>query len=326
MSLPGFDAAGDRVRSLSETKRLALRRLLADQNAEARLLELEGSNLRQLRTGTGANLFVFPATDGSVGYMTGYLPHIPKDWNVFGCQTPGLDGEREPSTSVEEIAAHTVRQIRRVQPASPYHLAGNCMGGLPAFEAAHQLRAAGAEVGTVLHLMPTFQRSWKGLPTLDSLPTRALIDYGFIMERLLGEPVHLPLDAIAAADEADRTDLAIDVLIRHPGLAGVTAQTLRHRIEVYQANLQAMFTYRPDSDPDSTLTVIAVGEEERDEDMIDLESPYAAALRAVPPDRLRVQRVNAEAGSLFDCAEPHMSKIGAVLRDVLSNTLGEGRA
>ncbi|MEV7283120.1 thioesterase domain-containing protein [Streptomyces sp. NPDC093252] len=308
----------DRVRALSDTKRLALRRLIADRDAEARLLALDGSALKLLRGGPGPNLFVFPATEGSVGYMTGYLPHIPDDWSVYGCQTPGLEGEREPYTTVEDIAAHNVRQIRRVQPHGPYYLAGNCMGGLPAFETARQLHLEGAGIGLVLHLMPTFRRQWNDLPALDSLDTRALIDYGFIIERLVGEPVRLPLDEIAGLPEAERTDRVVDFLARHPSLKGVDTAVVRHRIGVYRANLGAMFAYRPGGGFDGGLTVVAVGQDEQDEGVVDPDSPYASAINAMAEDRVRVLRVDADASALFDCAEPHITRVGKVLRTVLT--------
>ncbi|WP_327120248.1 thioesterase domain-containing protein [Nocardia sp. NBC_01730] len=306
-----------RLEHLSETKRLALRRLLADKNAEARLLELEGSSIKVLRQGT-PKLFIFPATEGSVAYMNGYLPHIPAAWGVYGCQTPGLDDEQKPATRVEDIATQAIRGIRSVQPRGPYYLAGNCMGGLPAFETARQLEAAGETVAVLVHLMPAFARSWREMPTADALATRALIDYGFIIERLLGRPVDLPMRRIVDAPEDQRADVLVDFLSSLPELAGVSRAELHRRVDVYWANLAAMFAYRPDGGVRTTFNVISVGGVERGEQIVDPDSPYAAALRATPPDKVIIDHVDAEASTLFDCAEPHMSAIGAVLHSALS--------
>ncbi|MGW1837618.1 thioesterase domain-containing protein [Streptomyces sp. BBFR2] len=303
----------NRVSDLSDTKRLALLRLLAEKNAESRLLELAGSHLKVLREGT-PRLFFFPATEGSVAYMSGYVPHIPSPWGVYACQSPGLDGDQAPTTTVEEIAARGIEEIRRIQPEGPYYLAGNCMGGLPAFEAARQLEAAGAEVPLVLHLMPTFARAWKELPESESLQTRALHDYGFIIERLLGHPVDLPLERIAAAPEEERTDILVDFLAAQPGLGGTDPEVLRHRIAVYQANLGAMFAYRPAGGLKGRLHVLAVGEGTRRENVVDPGSPYAKALGAMDPARVQIDKIDAEASTLFDCAEPHMSRVGTALR------------
>ena len=307
-----------RVHSLSATKRLALRRLLAEQGiGGVALLERTGSNLKMLRAGF-PRLFLFPATEGGVGYMNGYLPHIPHDWGVFGCQTPGLDGEQDPYRTVDELAAHAVREIRVLQPEGPYYLAGNCMGGLPAFETARQLQSAGAEVALVLHLMPTFDRPWEELPTIDALQERALFDYAFIIERLLGRRIELPLDEIATVPEERRTDVLIEFLSAQDGLSEVDPAVLRHRITVYQANLSAMLAYRPAGGFDGTLQILAVGEAARGEDVVHPNSPYAAALRAMDPNRVAITRVDAEASTLFDCAEPDMTRIGKQLHHILA--------
>lgn len=305
------------LRGLSATKRLALRRLLAEQDMGAALLEATGSNLKVLREGS-RRLFIFPATEGSVGYMNGYLPHIPAEWGVYGCQTPGLDGEQEPYHTVEELAAHSVREIRLVQPEGPYYLSGNCMGGLPAFEAARQLQAAGAEVALVLHLMPTFDRPWLDLPAGGALRIRALFDYAFIMERLLGTRLDLPVDELTALPDDQRPEALVRFLSVQDGLSDVDIEVLRHRVTVYQANLGAMFAYQPKGGFDGTLEILAVGDSQRGEDVVDPNSPYAAALRAMDPALVAITRVDAEASALFDCAEPHMSLIGRQLRQLLN--------
>ncbi|MCA1186211.1 MULTISPECIES: thioesterase domain-containing protein [unclassified Saccharopolyspora] len=309
----------ERVQALSDTKREALKRLLAEKNAGTAILDVAGSNLKALRKGTGPNLYLFPATEGSVGYMNGYLPHIPSEWSVYGCQTPGLDGERSPLGTVEEIAAHNVEQIRLVQPEGPYYLAGNCMGGLPAFETARQLQAAGHEVGLVLHLMPAFDRPWTSLPSAEELQIRGLVDYGFIIGRLLGTTVELPLDEIAAVPEQERADIVARFLAQQDGLSNVGHDLLRHRIDVYQANLGAMFAYQPAGGFDGEVRILTVGSTERGETYMDTNAPYAAVVRGLRPDQVRTTHVDAEASALFDCAEPHISTIGEVLHEVIAH-------
>ena len=51
---------------------------------------------------------------------------------------------------VEELAARICRTVRTVRPQGPYVLGGYCFGGLLAFEAAHQLAAAGQQVRMVV--------------------------------------------------------------------------------------------------------------------------------------------------------------------------------
>ena len=65
------------------------------------------------------------------------------DQPFFGFQSQGLDGACPPYETVEEMAAHYVREVRGVQSRGPYYLGGYSFGGTVAFEMARQLRAQG---------------------------------------------------------------------------------------------------------------------------------------------------------------------------------------
>ena len=83
--------------------------------------------------------------------------HLGDDQPFYGIQSIGLDGGEAPLACVEDMAARYIAEIRRLQPAGPYHLGGYSMGGLIAYEMARQLRAAGHEVG-MLALFDTSSR------------------------------------------------------------------------------------------------------------------------------------------------------------------------
>ncbi|WP_177176938.1 non-ribosomal peptide synthetase [Faunimonas pinastri] len=53
---------------------------------------------------------------------------------------------------VHDIAAHMIEAIRAVQPSGPYYIGGYCDWGIPAFEVAQQLIAAGETVGRLFVL------------------------------------------------------------------------------------------------------------------------------------------------------------------------------
>jgi thioesterase domain-containing protein len=76
--------------------------------------------------------------------------HLGPEQPFYGVQAVGLDGVTPPHRSVEEMAAHYVREIRAFQPAGPYYLGGSSSGGLVAWEMAHQLEAAGETVGRLV--------------------------------------------------------------------------------------------------------------------------------------------------------------------------------
>jgi len=87
-----------------------------------------------------------------------------------------LNGEAEPFSKMEDIAAHYIKEIIAQNPKGPYALAGYSFGGLIAFEMAKQLKAMGKEVSmlamfdTIVHQTITNHKStnnyYKRLATL----------------------------------------------------------------------------------------------------------------------------------------------------------------
>jgi thioesterase domain-containing protein len=87
--------------------------------------------------------------------------HLGDDQPFYGLQSQGLDGSCPPLTSVAEMAAVYVKEIRRVQPHGPYFIAGYCMGGTVAFEVAQQLH----ELGEPIALLALFDTmNWHKIP------------------------------------------------------------------------------------------------------------------------------------------------------------------
>ena len=81
------------------------------------------------------------------------------DQPSYGLRARGIDddGEAMPS-SLPEIAADYVSEVRKIQPHGPYVLGGFCVGGAIAVEMASQLQAAGEEIGLLVLLDPRFGR------------------------------------------------------------------------------------------------------------------------------------------------------------------------
>lgn len=65
--------------------------------------------------------------------------YLDTDQPLYGLVHQGMDGAPVRYQTVEEIAAHYLREIRTVHPKGPYYLGGYCFGGLIALEIAHQL-------------------------------------------------------------------------------------------------------------------------------------------------------------------------------------------
>ncbi len=96
--------------------------------------------------GSRIPLFCVHAGGGHVLYLRDLANHLGPDQPVYGLQPIGLDGKREPLTSVEDMASHYVEELRSLQPRGPYQLAGHCIGATISFEMAQQLRERGEQV------------------------------------------------------------------------------------------------------------------------------------------------------------------------------------
>jgi thioesterase domain-containing protein len=73
--------------------------------------------------------------------------HLGNDQPVFGLQSMGTDGNMRPPTTVEEMAARYVREMKTVRHHGPWHLAGYCLGAFVALEIARKLQEQGETVG-----------------------------------------------------------------------------------------------------------------------------------------------------------------------------------
>lgn len=71
---------------------------------------------------------------------------LAPDYPFYGLQSRGLDGIQDPLTTIEDMAAHYIEEIRKLQPNGPYYLGGASFGGAVALEIAQQLMAQGEEV------------------------------------------------------------------------------------------------------------------------------------------------------------------------------------
>ncbi|HJU21041.1 MAG TPA: amino acid adenylation domain-containing protein [Casimicrobiaceae bacterium] len=95
---------------------------------------------------------------GVLGNLVGFAPLVRAlgpDQPVYGLQSIGLDGVREPLASITAIAEHCLQEIRVVQPHGPYAFAGACFGATVAYEIARQAMAQGETVAFLGLLDPS---------------------------------------------------------------------------------------------------------------------------------------------------------------------------
>ncbi len=100
-------------------------------------------------SGSKPAFFCVHAHGGNVLNFYDLARRLGPDQPFFGLQAQGLDGSQPKHTSIEEMAAHYIKEIRGVQPVGPYLLGGYCFGGKVAFEMAQQLHAQAEDVALV---------------------------------------------------------------------------------------------------------------------------------------------------------------------------------
>jgi pristinamycin I synthase-3/4 len=188
-------------------------------------------------------LFCVHPVGGNVLCYLDLASHLAPEQPFYAFQTPG-PGE---GSSIEQMAALYVKELRRIRPQGPYRLGGWSMGGLIAFEMARQLAREG-DMPELVALIDT-------LPPA-SEPPRPLSEdelvAGFARDlaRLLGHDVGIsseelrPLPAREKLGHVVRLGHAAGLLPQDLGLAQI--QPL---YATFAANLQASRSYEPEPYP-----------------------------------------------------------------------------
>lgn len=209
--------------------------------------ELEENTLVPIRPhGSRPPLFCIHPAGGTVFCYLNLANQLSADQPVYGLQAVGVDGRRAPQTEVTEMAAHYVHAIRQQQPTEPYAICGWSSGGIIAFEVARQLKAAGAEIKLLL-LFDAAIRASREYSQEDFLPMLLMMFPGESRDRL----EELQSRSFVEQLEYFRNRAATANLV----VAGAENSQIKNVYDVFQANVNAMSTYRPQTF-DGTLTLL----------------------------------------------------------------------
>ena len=192
--------------------------------------------------GTARPFFCVHPAGGDVLCFAALARHLGPDQPFYGLQSRGMTGDEEPLTSVEDMAALYLEEIRRVQPEGPYNLGGWSLGALIAFEMARQLHIAGQEVAllAVLDSSPDIPDSDEGDDS------SALLKIAAYVERLWGKDLGLGEDDLEGLDAEAGLELLLERLRAADFLPpGAGVGQLRRILRVYQANTLAARRYVP---------------------------------------------------------------------------------
>jgi amino acid adenylation domain-containing protein/non-ribosomal peptide synthase protein (TIGR01720 family) len=85
-------------------------------------------------------IFCIHPAGGNVFCYALLARYLGTDQPLYGLQARGLEGDQEPFTRIEDMAAYYIDALRQIQPHGPYMLAGWSSGGIVAFEMAQQLQ------------------------------------------------------------------------------------------------------------------------------------------------------------------------------------------
>ncbi|MDJ0767172.1 MAG: amino acid adenylation domain-containing protein [Ilumatobacter sp.] len=166
-----FEAGGHSIVAVSLVERirqatgreLPLASLLEDPTitGQARLLRDEeppadpGSVVALNPEGSLPPLFLVPPAGATALIFRELARHIGTEQPLYAFQPLGIDGDAGPESSIAEMAARYLSDMRSVEPAGPYRVGGMCMGAHVAWEMADLLARDGADVDSVVVLDST---------------------------------------------------------------------------------------------------------------------------------------------------------------------------
>lgn len=120
-------------------------------------------------SGSRAPFYCVHGVGGNILEYMDLARHMRPEQPFYGLQAAGLSGRHAWHGSVEEMAAHYIKEIRSLQPRGPYYIGGASFGGMVAYEMAQQLTMAGEKVA-LLALFDTWGPGYpKSLPSSSRL-------------------------------------------------------------------------------------------------------------------------------------------------------------
>jgi amino acid adenylation domain-containing protein/non-ribosomal peptide synthase protein (TIGR01720 family) len=187
--------------------------------------------------GTKPPFFCVPGVGGNVLYFYELAHHLGPDQPFYALQAVGLDGKSAPFTSIEEMAAHYLKELQTIQPQEPYRLGGHSFGGLVAFEMSLQLQKQGQEVA-FLAILDTLAPAYNA-QSVEWDETQWLNQIARFLENELGKKLAFNYDRVQSLDADAQLDYLLNLLKKADYLPPNAPKTqLRGLVNVFKANSQ----------------------------------------------------------------------------------------
>jgi non-ribosomal peptide synthase protein (TIGR01720 family) len=202
--------------------------------------------------GSKAPFFCVHPAGGTVLPLVDLARQFVPDQPFYGLQAVGLYEEREPYSTVEEMAARFVDEIRSIQPEGPYVIGGLSYGGFVAFEMAQQLYNQNQAV-SLLAILDTIAPSLdREQNERDHDPDALRVARATQAAEAMGKKLPLTLDEFRELDPEAQLEMVLDQL-RATQLFGSDPRRLqqaRRTLKINQYHGRAIRNYRPRVYPD----------------------------------------------------------------------------
>lgn len=186
---------------------------------------------------------------GEVVNYAALSENLGKDYPFYGLQAQGIDGVQSPHSSLEEMAAIYIKEIRSVQDQGPYYLGGYCFGGVVAYEMACQLHQQGQQVALLAlidsspprrHLPPEIRtKSHRMLNFLRNLP---IWIYDFLRSGEVGLVIRRKL-RLAGKQVAGRLGRQTEITPFDIIGDAIRTESLPHK-QLMDIHMRALWNYR----------------------------------------------------------------------------------
>ncbi|WP_392535598.1 AMP-binding protein [Nostoc sp. C117] len=189
--------------------------------------------------------FCVPGSVGTVFYLHALATHLGCDQPFYGLQALGLDGDKEPLSRVEDIAANYIKAIQTIQPTGPYFIGGHSFGGKVAFEMSQQLQKQGSTVA-LLAIIDIPAPILDLQINIDWDDTKSMIELRSLFARLRGKKLDIASNDLAQLAPEKQLSYVIEQLQVFRVLPmNVGTKQIQGLVKVLQANLRAMANYFP---------------------------------------------------------------------------------
>jgi amino acid adenylation domain-containing protein/FkbH-like protein len=194
--------------------------------------------------GSAPPFFCVPGMGGLTFYLRALAHHLGPNQPFYGLQPIGVDGESAPHARIEDMAAHYVREVKRVQARGPYLLGGHSLGAYVAYEMAKLLIARGEEVAQVVVLdtpAPDGSLQW-AYEDVDDVGT--ILAAAEVLERSFGTRLGMSRADLERVSPVDRPRLFQQrIEASGAGRAGFGLSQVRGLINAWQ--VQSQIRYAP---------------------------------------------------------------------------------